>query len=130
MSKRFQELLNSVVEAVKKPVYVEVLTVVVVVGSALVLSGLVYGLFSGVVIGVAFLENVIRVFYPDQRVQTVAELLVTSTFYLLGFAGFVLYSLAFSRRFSPRSSKYMLVFSGLLIALAAIGLIGGYLSKS
>lgn len=130
MSKRFQELLNAVVEAVKKPVYAEMLTVAVVVGSALILSGLVYGLFSGVVIGVAFLENVIRVFYPDQRVQTVAELLVTSTFYLLGFAGFVLYSLAFSRRFSPRSSKYMLVFSGLLIALAAIGLIGGYLSKS
>lgn len=130
MSKRFQELLNAVVEAVKKPVYAEMLTVAVVVGSALILSGLVYGLFSGVVIGVAFLENVIRVFYPDQRVQTVAELLVTSTFYLLGFAGFVLYSLAFSRRFSPRSSKYMLLFSGLLIALAAIGLIGGYLSKS
>ncbi|MCS6784140.1 MAG: hypothetical protein N3H84_05300 [Candidatus Caldarchaeum sp.] len=130
MSERLRKLVDGVVETVKKPLFIEVVAVLAVVGSALVLSGIVYGLFSGVVIGVAFFENVIRVFYPDQRVQTVAELLVTSTFYLLGFAGFLLYTFAFSRRFSPRSSRYMLVFSGLLIALAALGLIGGFLSKA
>lgn len=130
MSERLTRLVNAVVEVVRRPVFIEVVSVIVVIGSALILSGLVYGMFSGVVIGVAFIENVIRVFYPDTRVQTIAELLVTSTFYLLGFVGLLLYSFAYSRRFSPRSSRYMLVFSGLLIALAALGLIGGYLSKS
>ncbi|MCS7138397.1 MAG: hypothetical protein NZ941_08545, partial [Candidatus Caldarchaeum sp.] len=105
---RLRSLVDSVVDAVKRPVFIEVVSVIAVIGSALILSGLVYGMFSGVVIGVAFIENVIRVFYPDTRVQTIAELLVTSTFYLLGFVGLLLYSLAYSRRFSPRSSRYML----------------------
>ncbi|MEM2034946.1 MAG: hypothetical protein QXL42_02245, partial [Candidatus Caldarchaeum sp.] len=88
------------------------------------------GLFSGVSIGVAFVGNTIRVFYPDQRVQTVAELLVATTFYLLGFAGLMLYSMALSKRFSPRASQYMLLFSSLLVVVSALGLIGGHLSKA
>ncbi|MEM0440564.1 MAG: hypothetical protein QXF45_05035 [Candidatus Caldarchaeum sp.] len=130
MSERFRRIVDAVVETVKRPVYVEVLAIVVVVAASLFFAGLVYGFSSGVVIGVAFLGDVIRVFYPDQRIQTVAEMLVTSTFYLLGFAGFLLYGMAYSKRFTPRASQYMLVFSGLLIVLAALGLIGGYLSKT
>ncbi|MEM2238295.1 MAG: hypothetical protein QXH32_09285 [Candidatus Caldarchaeum sp.] len=130
MSERFRRLVDRAVELVSTPSFQEAAMVAAVVATSLILAGVVYGLFSGVNIGVAFVGNVIRVFYPDQRVQTIAELLVTATFYLLGFAGFLLYSQAFTRRFSGRASRYMLVFSSLLIVVAALGLIGGHLSKS
>ncbi len=130
MSKRLWRFLNGIVEALSTPAFQEAVIVATVIATSLILAGIVYGLFSGVNIGVAFVGNVIRVFYPDQRVQTIAELLVTATFYMLGFAGLLLYSQAFSRRFSGRASRYMLVFSSLLVIVAALGLLGGHLSKS
>ncbi|MCS6769489.1 MAG: hypothetical protein NZ570_03525 [Candidatus Caldarchaeum sp.] len=130
MSERLRRLFDVAVETVSKPSFQEALFVAAVVATSVILAGVVYGLFSGVQLGVAFVGNVIRVFYPDQRVQTIAELLVAATFYLLGFAGLMLYSQALSRRFSPRASQYMLVFSTLLVLVAALGLIGGHLSKS
>lgn len=129
MSERFRKLFDAVVETTRKPVFQEAVSLAAVVAAALILAGTVYGLFGGVTIGVAFLGDVVRVFYPDQRVQTVAELLVTATFYVLGFVGLMLYSSALTRRLTPRASRYMLVFSSLLIAASALGLIGGYLSK-
>ncbi len=130
MSVKLRKLFDWVVEAVSTPAFQEAVIVAAVITTSLILAGIIYGLFSGVNIGVAFVGNVIRVFYPDQRVQTIAELFVTTTFYLLGFAGFLLYSQAFSRRFSGRASRYMLVFSSLLVVIAALGLLGGHLSKS
>ncbi|MCS7136976.1 MAG: hypothetical protein NZ941_01245 [Candidatus Caldarchaeum sp.] len=130
MSERLRRLFDAAVETASKPSFQEALFVAAVVATSVILAGVVYGFFSGVQLGVAFVGNVIRVFYPDQRVQTIAELLVAATFYLLGFAGLMLYSQALSRRFSPRASQYMLVFSTLLVLVAALGLIGGHLSKS
>ncbi|MEM4352985.1 MAG: hypothetical protein QXV68_05145, partial [Candidatus Caldarchaeum sp.] len=87
MAERFRVFFDRVVELVSRPSFLEGLVLVAVVATSVILAGVVYGLFSGVSIGVAFVGNTIRVFYPDQRVQTVAELLVATTFYLLGFAG-------------------------------------------
>lgn len=130
MAERFRVFFDRVVEVVSRPSFLEGLVLVAVVATSVILAGVVYGLFSGVSIGVAFVGNTIRVFYPDQRVQTVAELLVATTFYLLGFAGLMLYSMALSKRFSPRASQYMLLFSSLLVVVSALGLIGGHLSKA
>ncbi|MEM2034947.1 MAG: hypothetical protein QXL42_02250, partial [Candidatus Caldarchaeum sp.] len=84
MAERLRAFFDRAVEVVSKPSFQEGLVLVAVVATSVILAGVVYGLFSGVSIGVAFVGNTIRVFYPDQRVQTVAELLVATTFYLLG----------------------------------------------
>ena len=130
MSERFRRLLERAVELSASQTLQEVVILVGVMAVTVTLAGVVYALFSGFQLGVAFVGNVIRVFYPDQRAQTIAEFLVTTTFYLLGFAGLLLYAQAFSKRFSSRSVRYMLVFSTLLVAISALGLIGGYISKS
>jgi hypothetical protein len=130
MSERLRRLLDRAVELSKSQSLQEAAVLAGVIVAAVIFAGVVYALFSGVTLGVAFVGNVIRVFYPDQRAQTIAEFLVTATFYLLGFAGLLLYTQAFSKRFAGRSARYMLAFSTLLIAVAALGLIGGYISKS
>ncbi|MEM4383391.1 MAG: hypothetical protein QXU44_04975 [Candidatus Caldarchaeum sp.] len=130
MAERVKRLVDAVYELVSRPGFQELVAWVAVVVSSVVLAGVVYNVASRVVIGVAFIGDSVRVFYPDTRVQTVAEMMVVATFYILGFVGLLLYGVAFSKRFSPRASRYMLLFSTLLITLAALGLIGGYLSKS
>ncbi|MEM3096546.1 MAG: hypothetical protein QXV62_06075, partial [Nitrososphaerota archaeon] len=93
-------------------------------------SGVVYALSSGVSIGVAVVGGVIRVFYPDMRTQTYAELFVTGTYYFLAFLGLLLYGLAIQRRTSVRSARVMFVFSTLLIIFSALGIISGFMAKS
>jgi len=130
MAEKLRQIIDRAVELFMKPAVQEAFMLAAVVVTALILAGLAYGLFSGVSIGVAFVGNVIRVFYPDQRFQTIAELLVTFTFYVIGFVGLYLYTQAFSMRFRGRASRYMLVFSALLLLASALGLIGGHISKS
>lgn len=120
---RLSQLKES--KQVQTALYVLLTFITVVVG-----SGVVYNLVSGVSIGVAVIGGVIRVFYPDIRVQTYAELFVTATYYTLGFLGLLLYGLAVQRRTSPRSARVMFIFSTLFIIFAALGIISGFMSKT
>jgi 4-hydroxybenzoate polyprenyltransferase len=93
-------------------------------------SGVVYALSSGVSIGVAVVGGLIRVFYPDMRAQTYAELFVTATYYFLGFIGFLFYGLAVQKRTSPRSARVFFIFSTLLILFSALGILSGFMAKN
>jgi len=120
---RLSQLAGS--KQVQTALYILLTLITVAVG-----SGAVYNLTSGVSIGVAVVGGVIRVFYPDMRAQTYAELFVTATYYFLGFLGLLLYGLAVQRRTSPRSARVMFIFSTLLIIFSAMGIILGFMSKT
>jgi len=124
---RFIDSLSKL--ASSKPVR-QAIIVAVVVAVILIVSGLSYGITARQAIAIAVIGGIVRVFFPDMRTQTHAEMFVTSTYYLLGFVGLMLYILAVRRHGSQRSIKYMLVFSTVLILFSAIGILAGFMAKT
>ena len=124
----FTRIVDSLTNLSQSKTIRNIIIILVVVAIIVVASGLPYNL-TVESIGVAFIGGSIRVFIPSLRAQTYAELLVTSTFYIFGFIGMLLYILASQQVGSPRSNRYMMIFSVLLLLFAFLGLIGGFVSK-
>jgi len=120
---RFVEMLTS--ETAQKAVVAIMVFVIL-----LFLSGTVYSLTTSNPISLAFLPGgSIRVFFWSMSAQTHAETMVVFLYYLLGAGGLWLYLSAVTRPFNPRSTRYMLFFSFLLLLLAGIGLYSAYVAK-
>jgi hypothetical protein len=94
------------------------------------LSGAIYSMATDRPISIAFLQGGgMRVFLWDMRWQTHAETIVVFIYYALGAGGLLLYARAVSRPSDPRTTKYMLFFSFLLVLLSFLGIYSGYLEK-
>ncbi|MEM1976996.1 MAG: hypothetical protein QXX29_03765 [Nitrososphaerota archaeon] len=94
------------------------------------LSGAVYSLATDRPISIIFLrDGSMRVFLWDMRWQTHAETIVIFIYYALGAGGLLLYARAILRPSDPRTTKYMLFFSFLLLLLSFLGMYSGYLEK-
>lgn len=94
------------------------------------LSGFTYIITTENPIPIAFLQTgAIRVFLWSINAQSHAETIVVALYYLMGAGGVLLYLNAIYRPYSPRTTKYMLFFSFLLILLAGIGIYSAYVSK-
>ena len=70
-----------------------------------------------------------RIFLWSLNMQSHAETIVVFVYYALGVGGLLLYARAVSRPSDPRTTKYMLFFSFLLLLLSAIGIYNGYVEK-
>lgn len=106
-----------------------VITIILVLAIAL-LSGAVYSLATDRPISIIFLQDgSMRVFLWDMRWQTHAETIVVFIYYALGVGGLLLYARAVLKPSDPRTTKYMLFFSFLLLLLSFLGIYGGYLEK-
>ena len=70
-----------------------------------------------------------RIFVWNMLMQTHAETIVIFIYYAIGFVGLLLYVRAVSRPSDPRTTKYMLFFSFLLLLLASLGLYNGFIEK-
>lgn len=118
---RLQEMLRS-------PSMVETVAVIAVLAFSLLAGGLVYGLVTQTV---AFIQgaSVRLILGGTLQQQTYSEIVVVATYYLLGFLGTVLYASALSGRREQRTTKYMLLFSFLLLLLAFLGLSSSFLAK-
>jgi hypothetical protein len=94
------------------------------------LSGAIYSLATDRPISIAFLrDGSMRVFLWDMRWQTHAETMVVFIYYALGAGGLLLYARAISRPSDPRTTRYMLFFSFLLVLLSFLGIYAGYIDK-
>jgi len=94
------------------------------------LSGFTYVIVTENPIPIAFLQTgAVRVFLWSINAQSHAETIVIALYYLMGAGGVLLYLNAIYRPHNPRTAKYMLFFSFLLILLAGIGIYSGYVSK-
>lgn len=118
---RVQEMLRS-------PSTVEIVAVTAVLAFSLLAGGLVYGLVTQTV---AFIQgaSVRLILGGTLQQQTYSEIVVVATYYLLGFLGTVLYASALTGRKEHRTTKYMLLFSFLLLLLSFLGLSSSFLSK-
>jgi hypothetical protein len=107
-----------------------IVVAIVLVLTMAFLSGAVYSLTTDHPISVAFLQDgSMRVFLWDMRWQTHAETIVVFIYYALGAGGLLLYARAVSRPSDPRTTKYTLFFSFLLLLLSFLGIYSGYLEK-
>ncbi|MCS7146115.1 MAG: hypothetical protein RMJ28_05500 [Nitrososphaerota archaeon] len=70
-----------------------------------------------------------EIFAPSQTVQTVAEFIVVSLYYVLGLTGFVLFYYASTGRLSDRATGYAALGASLLILFSALGLLSGFSAK-
>ncbi|MCF8884778.1 MAG: hypothetical protein QXK95_04730 [Nitrososphaerota archaeon] len=94
------------------------------------MSGFIYIITTENPIPIIFLQTgAIRVFLWSINMQTHAETIVVMLYYLMGAGGVLLYMTAITRTYNPRTLKYMLFFSFLLILLASLGLYSAYTSK-
>lgn len=118
---RLQEMLRS-------PSMIETVAVMAVLAFSLLAGGLVYGLVTQTV---AFIQgaSVRLILGGTLQQQTYSEIVVVATYYLMGFLGTVLYASALSGRRELRTTKYMLLFSFLLLVLAFLGLSSSFLAK-
>lgn len=107
-----------------------VLSIVLILLVIVFMSGFTYIIVTENPIPIAFLQTgVIRVFLWSINAQSHAETIVVALYYLMGAGGILLYLNATYRPYSPRTMKYMLFFSFLLILLAGIGIYTAYISK-
>lgn len=118
---RLQEMLRS-------PSMIETVAVMAVLAFSLLAGGLVYGLVTQTV---AFIQgaSVRLILGGTLQQQTYSEIIVVATYYLMGFLGTVLYASALSGRRDQRTTKYMLLFSFLLLLLTFLGLSSSFLAK-
>ena len=93
-------------------------------------SGVTYSLSTNRPIAIAFLQGGgMRIFLWSLNMQSHAETIVVFVYYALGAGGLLLYARAVSRPSDPRTTKYMLFFSFLLLLLSALGIYNGYVEK-
>lgn len=107
-----------------------ILSIVLMLLVIVFVSGFTYIITTENPIPVAFLQTgAIRVFLWSINAQSHVETIVVALYYLMGAGGVLLYLNATSRPYNPRTTRYMLFFSFLLILLAGIGIYTAYISK-
>ena len=93
-------------------------------------SGATYSIATNRPVSIVFLPGGgMMIFLRSMNMQTHAETIVVFVYYALGVSGLLLYARAVSRPADPRTTKYMLFFSFLLVLLSALGLYNGYIEK-
>ena len=123
ISKKVADLVKS--ETMNKAIIAAIIVAILVF-----VSGSIYSLTAGDVLGLIFLRGGgIRVFIWTINRQTHAETMIIFLYYLMGFGGLWLYVNAASRSGDPRTTKYMLFFSFLLILFAGLGLYSAFVAK-
>jgi len=122
--------LDKLVDSIRSESAEKVVIALVIVVVIAFFSGVVYSFSTNQPISIIFLrDGSMRVFLWYLGRQTHAETIVVFVYYALGVGGMLLYARAVSRPSDPRTAKYMLFFSFLLVLLAALGLYSGYLEK-
>ena len=128
--RRRQTALNKLVRGIRSETAERIVIILLIIAVIAFLSGAVYSFSTNRPISMIFLPGGgMRIFVWDLNMQTHAETLVVFIYYALGAGGLFLYARAVSRPSDPRTTKYMLFFSFLLILLAALGIYSGYLEK-
>ena len=123
ISKKVADLVRS--ETMNKAVIAAIIVAILVF-----VSGSIYSLTAGDVLGLIFLRGGgIRVFIWTINRQTHAETMIIFLYYLMGFGGLWLYVNAATRSGDPRTTKYMLFFSFLLMLFAGLGLYSAFVAK-
>ena len=123
IGKKVTDFLRS--ETMNKAIIAVVIIVILVF-----VSGSIYSLTAGDVLGLIFLRGGgIRVFIWTINRQTHAETMIIFLYYLMGFGGLWLYANAATRSGDPRTTKYMLFFSFLLMLFAGLGLYSAFVAK-
>jgi len=124
--RRFQRLVEALRSESANRVFLAILILAVI----FLLSGSIYSLTAENPIPLIFLPGgSIRVFLWSLTAQTHAETMVIFLYYLMGIGGLWLYANVVSKPTDPRTAKYMLFFSFLLILLASLGLYNAYTAK-
>lgn len=123
ISKKVADLVRS--ETMNKAIIAAIIVAILVF-----VSGSIYSLTAGDVLGLIFLRGGgIRVFIWTINRQTHAETMIIFLYYLMGFGGLWLYVNAATRSGDPRTTKYMLFFSFLLMLFAGLGLYSAFVAK-
>jgi len=123
ISKKVADLVKS--ETMNKAIIAAIIVAILVF-----VSGSIYSLTAGDVLGLIFLRGGgIRVFIWTINRQTHAETMIIFLYYLMGFGGLWLYVNAATRSGDPRTTKYMLFFSFLLMLFAGLGLYSAFVAK-
>lgn len=124
------EYLKERLSPLKSESTLTMFSIVLMLVIIVLMSGVTYILTTENPIPIAFLQGgTIRVFLWSINAQSHAETIVVAIYYLMGGGGVWLYLNATTRPYNPRSTKYMLFFSFLLILLAAIGIYTAYMAK-
>lgn len=114
----------------KSDVAIKIYSLLVVVLLVLFMSGLTYLITTDEPIPLGFLpDGSVRVFLWSPNAQSISETIVVVIYYLMGVGGLWLYVNAARGVRDARTTKYMLFFSFLLILLASIGIMTGFISK-
>jgi len=121
---------KKVADLVKSETMNKVIIAAIIVAILVFVSGSIYSLTAGDVLGLIFLRGGgIRVFIWTINRQTHAETMIIFLYYLMGFGGLWLYVNAATRSGDPRTTKYMLFFSFLLMLFAGLGLYSAFVAK-
>jgi len=130
MSSSRRKGADKVVDFLKSETSQKIAVAVLIILSIAFFSGFIYSLSTTRPLSMVYLRGGgIRIFIWDVRMQTHAETIVVFFYYALGVAGLLLYARAVSRPADPRSTKYMLFFSFLLLLLSALGIYNGLIEK-
>ena len=121
---------KKVADFVKSETMNKAIIAAIIVAILVFVSGSIYSLTAGDVLGLIFLRGGgIRVFIWTINRQTHAETMIIFLYYLMGFGGLWLYVNAATRSGDPRTTKYMLFFSFLLMLFAGLGLYSAFVAK-
>lgn len=130
MSSRKRGFADKLASRIRSETASTIAVIIILIMIMSFLSGATYSLTTDRPISIIFLrDGSMRVFLWDMRWQTHAETIVIFIYYALGVGGLLLYARAISRPADPRTTKYMLFFSFLLLLLAFLGIYNGYLEK-
>ncbi len=127
MKRKLEELYNRFVESFNKFISAREFKVGLPLAVALLviilMGGLLYCISNPTVGPVIFIEGVARVFIPDYMMQTSGELFVMFTYYLMALIGVMLYIMAGRESSLGRKTKYMYIFSFILLLIAFVGIL-------
>ncbi len=124
------EYLKEKASSLRSETALTILSITLMLILIIFMSGLTYVLTTENPIPIAFLQSgAIRVFLWSINAQSHAETIVIALYYLMGAGGIWLYLNAVTKPYNPRTIKYMLFFSFLLLLLAGIGVYSAYTAK-
>lgn len=124
------EYLKEKTSSLRSETALTILSIALMLILIMFMSGLTYVLTTENPIPIAFLQGgTIRVFLWSINAQSHAETIVIALYYLMGAGGIWLYLNAVTKPYNPRTVKYMLFFSFLLLLLAGIGVYSAYTAK-
>jgi len=130
MSHRRRSTSEKLIKTLRSETAEKLFLAVLMIFAVAFFSGGTYSMATNNPISVIYLQGgVMRIFVWNMLMQTHAETIVVFIYYAMGFIGLLLYVRAVSRPSDPRTTKYMLFFSFLLLLLASLGLYNGFVEK-